>query len=155
MVAIKEDKFETKGNSTTLKRQSYFNVGLCILFATVLLFTFPNVVRDYFEGIILHQSIYIPDNVYVNTDTNENAHVLTSFRVFNLRPKPLDIKIEPGCGCIAVSLDHAHINPFSWCSFTASAELDGRITNSDKSIVVHTNDANKTYVFAFIRNSSK
>lgn len=114
-----------------------------------LLLCLPTVVRDYAYGLIWTNGVFIPNSVYVHSDSKAHT-ILHTFRLFNLRSKPLTVSIEPSCGCVGVSWRKTTVLPFGWCSI--DAEMEVHKPGEQQNIAFHTSDPRKSYLFAFLGN---
>ena len=112
---------------------------------------FHSVVEDYAYGMTAKDGIYIPDASYdmaqnAKGEGEANTH---TFRIYNLRPRWLQVQAKPDCGCTGTSWENARITPFGWKD-TATTMKTRKGQKSSVSIIFETDSASQKRVFAFL-----
>lgn len=145
-MSLKISKFESC-HSRRIMAVTFIMVGVVVLL-------FHGVIQDYAHGLFESDGIYIPNQTYKFLD-QDRGHILShTFRIYNLRPRRLAVRVEPDCGCTSLSWRNKIIAPFSWQNFTATMRMPESAKPSDErtviGITVHTDSRAKSLMFAFL-----
>ena len=109
---------------------------------------------DYFTGFLAPDGIYIPQPTRAFVPEDAKGDELThTFHIYNLRPRRLQIQVEPDCGCAEVSWQSATIAPFGWKKLTAhmGASKKGQGGGS-VSIALQTDSPKRKWLFVSLKS---
>ena len=105
---------------------------------------------DYASGLSANDGIYIPDANYKLAERDAKGGIYShTFRIYNLRPRKLNVKAEPDCGCTNVSWSNATIPPFGWKEITAQMKVG---KPSSVGVGFHSDSVRQPWTFAFLKS---
>jgi len=135
-------------NASRSKKSRCLSIGL-VAFG-VLLLIFRSLVTDYCRAAFADDGVYIPEPTYsfVGQEAGEASH---TFRIYNTRPRRLNVEAEPDCGCTGVSWTRAEIAPFGWKDLTAKMRRE-RAEQRSVSIELHTDSPARPWLFMFLKS---
>jgi hypothetical protein len=118
--------------------------------ALVLLLLLPGTAHDYAAGFASGDSVYVPDPV-VHWPANPRSSTVVRhvFRVYSLGLRPLQVRMEPSCGCISLSCNEASIPALCWTYLSVAVPFDPAGAEEERDITMETGRVDKPYVFLF------
>ncbi len=121
----------------------------CVFFAFGAALLFSSVARDYVIALGSPDGIYIP-NARHEFSPMRGGSLAHTFRVYNLRPRRLAVRVEPDCDCTGVSWQHATIAPFSWKDLTAKMDAQPAKSKHSRSVAIALRTDSRARPFLFI-----
>lgn len=119
----------------------------------VALVVFQSVMPDYMCSLFMPDGIYIPHPTQKFSKQDAKGGVFShTFRIYNLRPRWLQVKAEPNCGCTGVSWDQTRIPPLGWIDLTASVKAQTTNLQGPHSvgIAIRTSSFKRKWLFVFL-----
>jgi hypothetical protein len=77
------------------------------------------------------------------------------FRVYNLRPKRLTLRMQKSCGCNQTPWDTAAIIPFGVAALPVHAAMDGNAPLARAELDIDKSCASRPHLIVFFRNSDR
>ena len=140
-----------KATAKSPNKKRTFAFILILMGAAVLLF--KGTLAEYADGMSVKDGIYIPDSSYrfLKSEAKDGMYSHT-FRIYNLRPRRLEVEAQPDCGCTGVSWEKTSILPFGWEDVTAQMKSTGNDNGNSVAIGFHSSSSHQPWTFAFLRS---
>ena len=133
------------GKSSVTRRKPALPLALMVIGMAVVLF--HGVMQEYAYGAFMTDGIYIPNSSH-KAPSGSFGEISHTFRIYNLRSRPLQVSAEPDCECTGVSWEKATVAPFGWKNLTAKMMVHRGETNKSVSIAIRTDRRDKPFLFA-------